>query len=164
MVDYLNSKNNENRDVASLSFDEYVQNAKENCTELQKNVAFSHLSLDYSMEITKEELGLDDELINSLLEDFVAQIIRNLSTFRTLAQELLQQKSQGKATDPQPFYDLTHKNLGVARNLRIENARMILEKMMKETDFKKTLAYIDYLESCVILLKPEIAYKTFTAQ
>jgi hypothetical protein len=162
MIGFFNNKHNNDSDDTIPSYEDFVKIAEEKCMDLQQSdSAFAHLGLDYSMEVTKEELGLDDELINSLLEDFVAQIIRNLPIFRSLAKQYYEESLVENEIDPTPLYDLTHKNLGVARNLRIENAKAILEKMMKEKDFMKILYYIDYLESCVILLKPKIAYKAF---
>ena len=56
--------------------------------------------------------------------------------------------------------DLAHKNLGVARNLRIRNSEKLLEKIMTEDD-------LNYIEKCVeclfaraVLLKPNQVYQT----
>ncbi len=145
-----------------LSYEEYVQQAKKKCQRLKDELAeFGEGDHDYSMEVTKEELGLDDELINSLLEDYVVQIISTMPQFRKLAKELQKELKKGRQPDFQPLRDLAHKNLGVARNLRIKDAQKILSVIMKKEDAEAILECLEFLESCAIMLKPEVAYKVY---
>ena len=58
------------------------------------------------------------------------------------------------------FHELAHKNLGVARNLRIKDAEKILYHMMKKDDLKYLEACLIALEASAILLKPECAFNT----
>ena len=144
------------------SFEEYLKRAEKKCEELNKNtsefVAEDHL---YSMEITREELGLDDDLIDSLLEDYVTQIINTLPQFRKIIKNIRNDIKKGKNADFTPLRDLAHKNLGVARNLRIKDAQKILYSIMKNDDLDGVERCLEYLEACAVLLKPKAAYKAY---
>ncbi len=146
------------------SFEEYLHRAKERCEELQKN--FFEMETDdhfYSMEIAKEELGLDDELIDSLLDDYVTQIINTLPQFRRIIKNIRSDKKKGKKPDFTSLRDLAHKNLGVARNLRIKDAQKILHFIMISDDLDAVERCLKYLEACAVLLKPKTAYKAYTS-
>jgi len=140
----------------SLSFEDYLQKAQERCVELNlESITISDCDHNYSMKDAQEELGLDDDLIDSLIEDFVVQIISNISLFKKYL-------NQSKETqDLTIFRELAHKNLGVARNLRIKDMQKILKEMMGKDDPEEILKYIDYLEACAIILKPETAYEAY---
>lgn len=144
------------------SFEEYLKRAQQKCEELKNNAsefeAEDHL---YSMETTKEELGLDDELIDSLLEDYVAQIIKTLPQFRKIIKNIRNDIRRGKEADFTPLRDLAHKNLGVARNLRIKDAQKILHSIMKNDDLDGVERCLEYLEACAVLLKPKAAYQAY---
>ncbi len=146
---------------------EYVKKAKERCEKLKESEdGFELRENRYRtyMATAKEELGLDDELIDSLLEDFVKQIIDTLPQFRKYVKKIEREQKKRKTPDYQPLRDLVHKNLGVARNLRIDDAENILAGMMKCDDTQKLFNYIDYIEACAILLKPEVAYSVYTGE
>lgn len=143
------------------SLEKYLEHAKERCDELKNFAEFKAEDHIYSMETTKEELGLDDELIDSLLEDYVVQIITTLPDFRQIIKKMREDQNSGKSMDFKPLRDLAHKNLGVARNLRIKNAQKILASIMKKDDLDEVERFLEYLEACAILLKPEIAYRTY---
>lgn len=155
----LSKKLFQNRD----SLDEYIDHAKQKCEQLKGVLANveedDHI---YSIETTKEALGLDGELIESLLEDYVAQIIRALPQFRQMIKEIRKDMKQGKNVDFTPLHDLAHKNLGAARNLRIKDAQKILHFIMTNEDLEKIESCLEYLEACAILLKPEAAYKIYS--
>ncbi len=144
------------------SFDEYVRHAKEKCEELQHVVskvdANDHV---YSFEITKYALGLDDELINSLLEEYVAQIIATMPRFWQITHELRNSSEKGAVVDFTELRELAHKNLGVARNLHIKDAQKILHSIMTSDNIEEVERCLEYLEACMILLKPEVAYKVY---
>ncbi len=150
---------------ASDSFAEYVEKAKQKCDRLrEKEDTFKSQKIRYSLETAKEELGLDAELIDSLLEDFVKQVIETLPLFRRYLTEIQKEKTKGKEPNFQPFRDLAHKNLGVARNLRIEDAQKILTTLMKSDDPDVLMEFIEYIEACVVLLKPQTAYETYKSR
>jgi hypothetical protein len=80
-----------------------------------------------------------------------------------LVKQIKKDISENKVPNFQPLRDLAHKNLGVARNLRIKDAQKILNNIMKEYDADIIEKYIDYLESCAILLKPKVAYEVYSS-
>jgi len=117
-------------------------------------------SQTYSTDLAVEELGLDAELIESLVDDFVMQIIKYKPVFMMHIHNLAKQESAREVLDYQPLRDLAHKNLGVARNLRIINAQKILKDIMVEEDFDYLAYCVEVVEAYAITLRPEIAYKT----
>jgi hypothetical protein len=55
--------------------------------------------------------------------------------------------------------NLAHKNLGVARNLRIEDAQVLLSELMyNHTDFEYLKNCIEALMACTFKLNPPYAY------
>jgi hypothetical protein len=114
----------------------------------------------YSDEEAIEELGLDRELIHQLIEDYVAQVIKSSIVFDTLLKEYEEKKKQSKDIDLTEFQELAHKNLGVARNLRIKDAQVVLYDMMKKDDLEYLQKCLIALEASAIILKPECAFNT----
>ena len=107
-----------------------------------------------------DELGLDDELIHQLLEDYVVQILTSVVQFEEIIETLDEELLNNQAPNYTPLQELVHKNLGVARNLRIKDAEELLAQMMKEENLKSLSFYLKILESCAIRLKPTCAYNT----
>ena len=108
-----------------------------------------------------EELGLDEELINELVADYVSQIIKSLVEFEIKLDNLQKSKNNNQTDlDYTPFRELAHKNLGVARNLRIKNAEILLYEMMKEEDLAYLMLCLEALEVSTIKLNTEVAYRT----
>jgi hypothetical protein len=139
-----------------------LKKAKRECTEIMNSQHCSFDLCDYSYT-TKEatsELGLDDELVNQLVEDYVEQVIKTKQLFIYYISQLQDAKQSNQKLDFIPLRELAHKNLGVARNLRIKDGQMILERMMKEDDIDCLLDCVKALEVCAIRLKPECAYDT----
>ncbi len=110
----------------------------------------------YSPHEAVEELGLDEELVQQLLEDYVSQIIKSVVQFREHI-SILENK---KSSDYTPMRELAHKNLGVARNLRIKDAEKLLYELMKKDDLDYLKDCLMALELCAIKLKPTCAYET----
>ena len=120
----------------------------------------SSLSLDktvYSVDSAVVELGLDKELIETLVEDFVTQIIKYIPIFMMHIENL---KKNQEELDYTILRNLAHKNLGVARNLRISNAQKILNELMTKDSLSYLEKCVRILEAYVIILKPDIALKT----
>ena len=142
----------------TLSFEEYYTQAQQKCDTLHTIIENidpnDHI---YTMEEATKELGLDETLIDTLLEDYVKQIISTVPQMRSYLHKIKHPHN----LDGSPLRDLAHKNLGVARNLRIKDAQKILQCIMKSTDIKKIQQCIEYLEACAILLKPHIAYEAY---
>jgi hypothetical protein len=151
----MNEKNqverrkNKNKDIRKL-----VDNAKKVCSKFFKN------NYRYSDAEAIKELGLDDEQIHQLIEDYVAQIIKSIATFERLIYELQNNKDAKKELDYTELRELAHKNLGVARNLRIKDAEEILFSLMKKDDLEYLFLCVEALQASAICLKPVCAFKT----
>jgi hypothetical protein len=146
LIERRHQKNQEIRDLAD--------DAKKICCD------FFHNQYAYCDKEAVEELGLDKELIEQLIEDYVIQIIKSLELFRKCVKKLKLQQKNNQTIDFTPLRELAHKNLGVARNLRIKDSEKILLKLMKQKNIEDFSHYIDVLEACVIRLKPPVAYVT----
>ncbi len=144
------NRNKEIRDSLAEKLDECTAFLKENFTSLEMH------NYQYSPNEAIEELGLDLDLVNQLVEDYVIQILKSKVLFISHLQEL----KSSKKLDYTPLRELAHKNLGVARNLRIEDAKKVLEELMKADDLDYLCACIEALESCAIRLRPKCAYET----
>jgi hypothetical protein len=127
------------------------------------SLKLSHLNIlnyKYNEKEAMEELGLDSELVHQLVEDYVIQIIKATLQFEKYLEELKRIEREKNAADYTAFRDLAHKNLGVARNLRIKDAEKLLYEMMLKNDLEYLGDCIEALKACSIKLKPECAYKT----
>ncbi len=107
-----------------------------------------------------DELCLDKDVINQLLEDYVIQILKSKITFYKYIQELKQAEYENVGLDYSKIRDLAHKNLGVARNLRIKDAKILLEELMKEEDLDYLRICVKALEISAVKLNPLCAYET----
>ncbi len=114
----------------------------------------------YNPKEAVEELGLDEDLVNQLVEDYVSQILKSRSLFIGFLKELKIANLTDVEYDYTQLRELAHKNLGVARNLRIIDGIKVLDKLMKENDLKYLILCVKALESCAIRLKPRCAYET----
>ncbi len=113
---------------------------------------------EYSPAEAIEELGVDIDLVDHLVEDFVVQVIKSDSTFREHLEILKEAKANNEVLEFSDFRNLAHKNLGVARNLRIKDASKVLEEMLKKDDLAYLEHSLEILKSCVIKLNPVSAY------
>lgn len=148
------------------------QQNKENLSFIDKTLKESNLFLQhnlhnlqiqdytYSPDEAIEELGLDSELINQLIEDYVSQILKSKILFLKHLDELESSVDNSKELDYTPLRELAHKNLGVARNLRIEDGIKILDELMKKDDLAYLILCVDGLAACAVRLKPKCAYQT----
>jgi hypothetical protein len=116
----------------------------------------------YSSSEAVEELGLDAELIHQLLEDYVSQILKSVELFRRYVNKIRVLNKANQVNEYIKLRELVHKNLGVARNLRIKDAEKILFIIMKKENLDELELYIKLLESCAIRLKPKCAYDAIT--
>jgi len=132
------------------------------CDELF-STKLEHLHIpnyQYDTKEAVEELGLDVDMIEQLVDDYVAQIIKAIIQFDEYMAKLQDSKDQKLILDYTPFRELAHKNLGVARNLRIKDAEVLLYELMKKDDLEYLLACIEALKVCAIKLRPQCAYDT----
>ncbi len=107
-----------------------------------------------------DELGLPEELVDELIEDYVEQILRTYSEFQLHISALWEQDFLGESLNFTPLRDLAHKNLGVAKNLRIEDAMILLGEIYKADDLKVLSECLELLISSAIKLKPTKACET----
>lgn len=114
----------------------------------------------YTPDEAVEELGLELELVNHLIEDYVIQIVKSNMTFLEHLEKLKQSTMDGKTVDYTDLRELAHKNLGVARNLRIYDAEKLLYTIMKEDDLEHIFLCLEGLFACVTILRPQKAFDT----
>jgi len=113
---------------------------------------------EYSPEEAIEELGVELDLIDHLIDDYVIQIIKSDVAFRESLLILKEAKLNNKTLNYTTFRNLAHKNLGVARNLRIKDSAQILEDLLKKDDLKYLEHSLEILKACAIKLNPVSAY------
>jgi len=114
----------------------------------------------YDINMAVEELGLDENLVCQLLEDYIIQILKSKISFYNYIQELKQSELDDKALDFKNIRDLAHKNLGVARNLRIKDAEKLLIILLKDDDLDYMRICAKALELTAIRINPLCAYET----
>lgn len=139
-----------------------LKDAKKRCTYLGTTV-LRDLEIDnykYDIAIAVRELGLDKELVTQLVDDYVAQVIKAVVQFEDYLSVLQDSQDNHHELDYTAFRDLAHKNLGVARNLRIKDAEILLYELMHKDDLEYLLACLEALKVCAIKLRPECAYNT----
>jgi len=144
------------------TIEETLKQADKLCFEII-STELSHLDIlgyTYTTAEAIDELGLDDDLMHQLVEDYVIQIIKASIQFDEYLELLeLSQKNKNRL-DYTPFRELAHKNLGVARNLRIKDAEKLLYELMKKDELTYLKSCLEALKACSIKLKPECAYNT----
>jgi len=147
LIEHRKQKNDEIRKL--------VQQAKDRCNFFFQN------DYTYSDKEAIEELGVDSDLIDQLLEDFVIQILSSNLSFRAFIETMKEEEENvSQELNHIPFRELVHKNLGVARNLRIKDSQEILELLMKKDNLDDLTVLLDILEACTIKLKPLKSYET----
>ncbi|WP_193110012.1 hypothetical protein [Sulfurimonas paralvinellae] len=138
------------------------QSAEELCNELLSG-KLAHLNIQnyrYNSAEAVSELGLDQEMVETLVNDYVAQIIKAILQFDEYMEKLQDSKDKEIALDYTLFRELAHKNLGVARNLRIKDAEVLLYELMKKDDLDYLLTCLEALKVCAVRLRPQCAYDT----
>ena len=147
MKDIIDRRKLKNRAVRFL-----FQKAQALCLNYFKN------DYEYSPAEAIEELGVDLELVDHLVEDFVIQIIKSDQMFKDYLTILKEAEAKGNPLDYTDFRNLAHKNLGVARNLRIKDSAKVLEDMLKKDDLAFLGQSLEILKACIIKLNPVSAY------
>jgi len=145
------------KDIASL-----LNEATEVCDTLTSNelAALEIKNYVYNAKEAVEDLGLDEALVNELVEDYVDQIVKSITQFESYLETLQESQDNELTLDYVPFRELAHKNLGVARNLRIKDAEKLLYELMKKDDLEYLLTCLEALKVCAIKLKPARAFDT----
>ena len=143
-----------------------MQNMLIDAVALNKNLLLNELkemSMDnyiYTPDEAIEELGLDLDEINHLIDDYVSQIVRSNMMFLKYLNELANNTEKQKKLNFTPLRELAHKNLGVAKNLRIYDAEKLLHKIMLEDDIACIFSCLEGLFACVTILRPQKAFDT----
>ena len=114
----------------------------------------------YTPDEAIRELDLELEIVDQLIEDYVAQIIKSNVQFLSYINKLQTDKNNNKKLDYTNLRNLAHKNLGVAKNLRIKDAQKLLYKMLKDDDLDYILKCLEALIASAIILKPKCSYDT----
>ena len=148
-VDLIEEKNLQNREIM-----EFVRKAK--------RIYDSFFDEKYKYDISEavESLGVDEELIHQLIEDYITQVIKSVVQFEEMLFEMQSRKDAKQEIDYKPLRDLAHKNLGVARNLRIEDGVVIFNELMQKDDLEYLFSCVEVVRASVILLNPLYAFKT----
>lgn len=125
-----------------------------------QKVCLDYFGEDYEYSPVKaiDELGVDLDLIDHLVEDYVIQIIKSDAVFREYIAELKEAKKENKPLDYTNLRNLAHKNLGVARNLRIEDSEKLLDDLLKKDDLTYLEHSLEILKASAIKLNPVSAY------
>jgi len=144
------------------SADTILHDAKKICKKLATTkLADLHIQdYKYDVSIAVNELGVDKELVAELVDDYVAQVIKAIVQFEDYLKTLQISKENNKVLDYTALRELAHKNLGVARNLRIKDAEILLYELMKKNDLDYLVSCLEALKVCAIKLSPHCAYKT----
>ncbi|MBT5935519.1 hypothetical protein [Sulfurimonas sp.] len=145
-IERQNNKNIELRD--------FVKNAN----KVYKS--FFKTEYNYSNNEALEELGLDEELMDQLLEDYISQIIKAIVQFEHMIYKLQNAKDAKKELDYTELRDLAHKNLGVARNLRIKDAVILLDDLMNKDELEYLFLCIEVLQASAVRINPKCAFNT----
>ncbi len=122
-----------------------------------------HLDIsDYRYDISEavNELCLEEEIVRQLVEDYVIQILKSKLSFYKYIHELKKDILNEAPLDYTNIRNLAHKNLGVARNLRIKDAQRLLEVIMDEENLDYLRLYVKALEISAVKLNPLCAYET----
>ena len=147
MKDTIDRRTLKNRAVRFL-----VQKAQKMCLD--------YFGYDYEYLPTEaiKELGIDFDLVDDLVEDYVIQIIKSDAIFRDHLEILKEAQLKNEELDYLEFRNLAHKNLGVARNLRIKDSSQVLEELLTKDDLASLEHSLEVLKACAIKLNPVSAY------
>jgi hypothetical protein len=152
--DYRKSENIELR----AHIDKLLSDGDAFLKECFPDLNISHYEYDISLAV--EALGLEEELVFQLVEDYIIQILKSKIHFENYIQELEKAKENNEVMDYEKLRHLAHKNLGVARNLRIEDAQKLLTILLKDDDLEYLKLSLKALEVSAVKLIPLFAYET----
>lgn len=123
----------------------------------QKESSSSNYIYDYTKPVN--ELGLDKELIVQLLEDYISQVFKTYQNFHEIINDISTSDVEDKEIAQKELKNLAHKNLGVARNLRIDDAQLLLSDLMnKNDDLEYLKECVEGLMACTYKLNPSYAF------
>lgn len=135
-----------------------IQDAEDICSD------FFQFPYTYSNQKAVKALGVESELVDQLIKDYTVQILRSWLTFSNYLEDFQALEKENKTIDFRDFRNLAHKNLGAARNLRIEDSQEILSLLMESDDLEDIKKYLEVLKASAILLQPTEAQKTLLSK
>ena len=112
----------------------------------------------YNPAIAAEELGLDEDLVAELVNDYISQILNNIHYFDNMLSNMREFKDIDTEMEKINLKNLAHKNLGVAKNLRIEDAKIFLNDLVSKDDINHLQDCVNALEACAFKLNPQHAF------
>jgi hypothetical protein len=112
----------------------------------------------YTTDEAVKELCIDQETIAVILNEYIKQVFESLFIFEIMLKKLKLDSSLNKELDFTKIQELAHKNLGVARNLRIKDAEKLLTIVMHNKDLELIEICLDMLQFTTIKLDPDMAY------
>lgn len=154
---YKERRDQKNIDLRIL-IDKMLEDGNSFLDKYFKELSIAEYKYDDSEAI--EELCLNKYESIQLIEDYVIQILKSKSKFDKYINKLIEDKNKNIDLEYSDITDLAHKNLGVARNLRIKDASAILEIIMRETDPDYLALCVMALEISAVKLNPKCAYDT----
>lgn len=144
------------------SFEIFLDDVSYLCKKVFEN-NFEYLELsEYAYDIEKavKELELDIDLIKGFVDEFMIDILKSKNLFLEHIHKLQEDKDNKINPDYKPLRDLAHKNLGVAKNLRIKSAEKLLSELMNSDDTEYLKKCVEALGVCTVTLNPQHAYNT----
>lgn len=144
------------------SFETFLDDVADLCKKVFEN-SFEYLELkeyNYDIENAVKELELDIELIKGFVDEFMVEIFKSKNLFLEHINKLEEDKKNKITPDFSALRDLAHKNLGVAKNLRIKSAEKLLAELTNSDDIEYIKNCLEALNACAVNLNPQHAYKT----
>lgn len=144
------------------SFETFLDEVSDLCKKAFEN-SFEYLELnEYAYDINKvvKELELEIDLIKGFVDEFMVEIFKSKDLFLEYIHKLQEDIENEIEPDFKPLRDLAHKNLGVAKNLRIKSAEKLLNELMNSDDTEYLKQCLEVLNVCAVNLNPPHAYKT----
>lgn len=144
------------------SFEAFLDEVADLCKKVYEN-SFQYLELkeyNYDIEKVVHELELDIELIKGFVDEFMVEIFKSKNLFLKHINKVQEDKENEREPDFKPLRDLAHKNLGVAKNLRIKSVEKLLAELMNSDDIEYMKKCLEALNACAVNLNPQHAYKT----
>ena len=114
----------------------------------------------YLIDNAMEELDLEHIIVIQLVEDYIIQIFKSTILFYQYIEDLKKDELNNLTLDYTELRNLAHKNLGVAKNLRINDGEKILTELLKKDDLDYLYICVKALEVSAVKLNPLCAYET----
>ena len=144
----------ERRNSKNIELRNFVNNAN------RVYKSFFKKEYHYSCEEALEALGVDEDLMHQLVDDYISQVMKAIVQFEFLIYKLQDAKDAKEELDYRELRDLAHKNLGVVRNLRIKDAEILLDDLMRKDELEHLFLCIEVLQASAVRLNPKCAFNT----